>query len=189
MVEIILASASPRRQELLKKIVDDFICIAPDVDETFDETLEPKKISEYLATIKCAAVAEKYPDSLVIGCDTLVYYKDRIMGKPTDRSDAKNMLMSLSGNIHHVITGVCMIYRDKTYIIHSQTDVRFKNLSENEIEKYLDSDEPYDKAGAYGIQGYGNFFVEAYYGDYFNVVGLPVDDTRQLLMQVTNGFM
>lgn len=178
---VILASSSPRRHELLKQIVDDFLCISPNVEETYDQSWKAEEIAEHLAKIKCKSVAENNSDSLVIGCDTVVHIDGEILGKPKDKSDAKRMLGMLSGNIHQVITGVCVAYRGQLYCIHDKTEVEFFSLSDKIIDEYIATGEPYDKAGAYGIQGYGKKLIKKYIGDYYNVMGLPLADTKKLL--------
>lgn len=183
-VKIVLASASPRRRELLRSIADDFLCISPDVDEVYDGSLPPEKIAMYLAKIKCEAVAKNYPDYAVIGSDTVVHLDGEILGKPIDKEDAKRMMRLLSGKIHDVITGVCLAYDGKIHLIHSITKVEFKHLSNSVIERYVATSEPFDKAGGYGIQGQAKEFVQGFSGDFNNVVGFPLDQVSKLLCEV-----
>ncbi len=178
---LILASASPRRRELIT-LIDKNVKIHPsDVDETLPEGIPSESAPEFLAVKKAKSVAEIYPDDTVIGSDTSVIIEGEILGKPRNREDAKRMLLQLSGKVHKVITG-CAIFKSGRSISFSEvTEVRFHPLSEREIEDYLDTDEPFDKAGAYGIQGYGSLLVEGINGDYFNVVGLPVSRLAKVL--------
>ncbi len=183
-MEIILASASPRRQELLKFIFPQFKICPSDVDETLPAGLSAQKCAEFLAEKKAKKVYEQFPDSMAIGCDTIVVYEDKILGKPHDKEDAFNMLSLLSGKIHKVITGVCIYYGKKVEVFSELTEVEFYPLSETEINRYIETEEPFDKAGAYGIQGKGALFVKGICGDYFNVVGLPVSRLKKELDKI-----
>lgn len=178
---IILASASPRRKELIHLISDDVTVQPSDVDETVPEGMDCDAVPEFLAVKKAAAVAKQFPDDTVIGCDTSVIVDDIILGKPTDREDAKRMLGMLSGKSHKVITGCAVFKSGRSASFSEVTSVRFHPLTEAEIEWYLNTNEPFDKAGAYGIQGYGSLLIEGINGDYFNVVGLPVSKLNRLL--------
>ncbi len=173
-MKVILASASPRRQELLKNIFKEFEIIPADVDESIDKNIIAEDAAQFLAEKKAKFISEKYPDSLIIGSDTTVVLDDLILGKPADYNDAKKMLELLSGKTHKVITGVSLYIGEKSLSFSEETEVVFFKLSENEIETYLKTDEWKDKAGAYGIQGAAGLFVEKINGDYNNVVGLPV---------------
>ena len=174
MSKIILASKSPRRQELLKTITEDFICIPSEAEEIIPDNIETEEVSTYLATLKATDIYSSNKDSIVIGCDTVVINDNKILGKPIDLEDAFNMIKSLSGKTHKVITGCCIIYNEKEYTFKSVTEVEFYQLTDEEINQYISTDEPYDKAGAYGIQGRASLFVKSIKGDYFNVVGLPI---------------
>lgn len=180
-MNIILASASPRRRELMKMITDDFTAVSADVDETIPENMRPLKVSEYLAQIKAESVRENFPHDIVIGCDTTVICGDMILGKPKDKSECHEFMRMLSGRTHQVATGCCIISPDKIKSFTEITDVTFRRLSDEEIEKYISTAEPYDKAGGYGIQGRGSLLIEKINGDYFNVVGLPVSELNQQL--------
>lgn len=178
---IVLASASPRRQELIKLISEEIKVHPSDVDETIPRGISAEAAPEFLAVKKAAAVAKEYPDDTVIGSDTSVIVDGIILGKPIDREDAKRMLQLLSGKTHKVITG-CAIFKGGRSISFSEvTEVKFHTLSDREIEEYLDREEYKDKAGAYGIQGYASLLIEGINGDYFNVVGLPVSRLNRLL--------
>ena len=170
---IILASKSPRRQELLKLITDDFEIKTADVDETLPQGINPADAVLYLSAIKARPFAGQ-SDDIIIGADTVVALDGMILGKPADREDAKNMLRALSGKTHSVFTGVTLIKgaTERSFFVESK--VKFYALSEQEIADYAASGECDDKAGAYGIQGKGSLLVEQIEGDYFNIVGLPV---------------
>lgn len=169
---IILASQSPRRQELLKLITSDFEIKVSNVDETLPDKITPKEAVMYLSKIK----AEPFADSndIVIGADTVVALDGKILGKPKSEENAKEMLRFLSGRTHSVFTGVTLASDKKTKTFAVETKVKFFELTNEEIDAYIKTKEPFDKAGAYGIQGYGSLLVEKIDGDYFNVVGLPV---------------
>ena len=173
-MSLILASGSPRRQELLKLVTEDFAVCPVDVDETLPEGMPVEMAAAFLADKKAAAGAVLYPENIVLGCDTVVLLGDEIMGKPKDRDDAFRMLRALSGETHSVLTGVSLYLGKQTTVFTSETMVTFYPLTDAEIETYLETGEPFDKAGAYGIQGKGSLLVERIEGDYFNVVGLPV---------------
>lgn len=169
---IILASKSPRRKELLSLITTDFIIDSADVDETLPKNISPSDAVLYLSKIK--AQPFKNSGNIVIGADTVVALDGKILGKPKDFDDAFSMLKMLNGNTHSVFTGVTIIKDEKSTSFFVKTDVKMYNLSESEIEDYINSGESFDKAGSYAIQGKGSLLVEKIDGDYFNVVGLPV---------------
>ena len=180
-MKLILASASPRRRELLQKLGVPFEVIVSDCDETLPPDTPAERAAELLARRKAEAVAALYPEAVVIGADTTVVLGNTILGKPHDREECVQMLTALSGNTHRVITGAAFIVNGKTRSFSETTEVRFFALSPAEIAAYADSDEPYDKAGGYGIQGQGALLVEAICGDYCNVVGLPVARLARLM--------
>ena len=175
-MNIILASQSPRRKELLERMgVTDFKTISPDIDERAFDGLSPAELVETLSREKSAAVAERaHDEDIVIAADTVVALDGAILGKPEDETDAFKMLTLLSGVRHQVYTGVTVRRGGECVTEHEVTDVSFRELSEEEIERYIKTGEPMDKAGAYGIQGYGALLVEGISGDYYNVMGLPV---------------
>lgn len=173
-VKYVLASASPRRRELLGVAGLEFDVVVSNADEAVPEGISPEEAAVLTAEKKAEAVQTLCPDACVIGADTTVVLDGEVMGKPADRADAVRMLRMLSGREHYVLTGVCLLYKDKKVTFVQRTAVRFYELSEDEINDYVDSGEPMDKAGAYGIQGLGCKLVEGIEGDYFNVVGLPV---------------
>ena len=186
MSDIILASGSPRRQELLKFITEDFEICPVNAEETIPEGMPVQMAAAFLADMKASACAKLFPDKIIIGCDTIVIYNDEIMGKPENREDAFRMLRKLSGEVHSVLTGVSLYYNTQTTVFTTETRVEFYTLSDEEIYTYLDTGEPFDKAGAYGIQGKGSLLVRAIEGDYFNVVGLPVASLSRNLKQFEN---
>lgn len=174
MSEIILASASPRRRELLALAGVDFTVRVADVEEIIPENASPDEVVMSLARQKAQAVANERPDSIIIGSDTVVALDGAILGKPKDEEDAFRMLKTLSGRSHTVYTGVAIIHGEKINSFCEATEVVFNSLTDEEIRNYVATKEPMDKAGAYGIQGKGCVLVEKIVGDYFNVVGLPV---------------
>ena len=177
MKRIILASNSPRRKELLKKIGVQAEIMRADVDESSISDIPPERLVTELALLKATDVAKYFcGDTFVIGADTVVCLDGEVLGKPQNIEDAKRMLRLLSGNKHSVYTGYCVVHCKSGNMVskYEKTDVYFKELSDREIDAYIKTREPMDKAGAYGIQEKGSLFVEKIDGDYFNVVGLPV---------------
>lgn len=181
MSRFILASASPRRKEILANAGFSFEIIVSDADENITEDLSPEKTVEELAKRKAMAVLKDNEDAVVFGCDTVVAVDGKILGKPTDDEDAFNMLSMLSGKTHTVSTGVCICSKDKTEVFSNTTEVEFYELSEETIRSYIASGECSDKAGSYGIQGFGNVLVKEIKGDYFSVMGLPVSQSARVL--------
>lgn len=180
-MHIVLASASPRRQELLKQVGVSFVVVPSNVAEEVPEPVSPAALVEQLSLMKAHEVARKYPDEIVIGADTIVVVDNQVLGKPRDRNDAIDMLERLSGREHQVMTGVALVKGDRQLVGHEETTVRFNALERAQIERYVDSGEPMDKAGAYGIQGRAGGFISGIQGDYFNVVGLPLSRTVRML--------
>ena len=185
-MRIILASKSPRRRELLREIVENFDIITKDVDETLPDGVHPREGVEILALRKGEAVAKEHPNALVISSDTLVELFGVPLGKPRDREDAIDMLTRLSGRAHNVHTGVAVHYQGKSYSGVASTAVYFRELCGEEITEYVDSGDPMDKAGAYGIQSGGGKFVEKTVGDFDTVVGLSVPLTKKLIYEAEN---
>lgn len=174
MKNIILASASPRRRELLSLAGIDFTVQTSNAKEETAPGLTPDETVKQLAKIKAYAVAEKNPNKVVIGADTVVAAEGKILGKPKTREEAYDMLKSLSGKTHYVYTGVCILKDNAKTVFAEETEVTFYELSDDEIYAYIDTGDCFDKAGAYGIQSGGCTLVKKISGDYFNVVGLPV---------------
>ncbi len=175
MKQLILASKSPRRKELLEKCGIPFSVDVADIDESICETNPLTSEIENLAFRKAKTVLERHPDSVVIGSDTIVVLNNEVLGKPKDRADARRMLEGLSGTTHQVITGLCILSCNRQYISHTVSDVTFSPLSEEEIEDYIASGEADDKAGAYGIQGLAGKFISNIDGDYYSIMGLPLN--------------
>ena len=174
-MDIILASKSPRRKELLKLIFDEFTIKTANADEKTEYT-HPEKIVCDLARKKALALGgENINNSLVISADTLVFLDGKPLGKPANESDAKRMLRLLSGRTHEVLTGFCLRKNDKLFTDFDKTLVTFSEISEKEIDDYIKTKDPMDKAGSYGIQGPASKFIRKIDGCYFNVVGLPVN--------------
>lgn len=171
---LILASKSPRRIELLKLADFCFEVIPAVSEEKTDPAMSPCDIVVSLACQKASEIAENHKEDVIIGADTIVVCNEEIMGKPKDRNDAFKMLRKLSGRTHSVYTGVCIQNGSKQHTFYEETKVEFYPLSDEEINVYIDSGEPMDKAGAYGIQGKGSLLVRKIDGDYLNVVGLPL---------------
>jgi len=173
---IILASASPRRQELLANLGLEFEVKVSEVDETLDENMPAAQQVEKLAERKASVVAAQSTKGLVIGADTLVVLGGKPLGKPADREEAVQMLKSLQGRSHEVFTGLAVIdaATGQSVVTHQATAVRFKPLSSEQIQRYVDTGEPMGKAGAYAVQGKASIFIDSIRGCYFNVVGLPV---------------
>jgi septum formation protein len=182
---LILASKSPRRSELLKQAGLAFSVIPSDFDESTVALSNPDSYVITLAESKALDISDKHPSAWVIGADTIVLIDSIILGKPDSIEDARDMLRRLSGKTHQVLTGYCISCRAKGrfFLETVKTDVHFKKLNEAEIEWYLQTGEPFDKAGAYAIQGIGTFLVKSINGSYTNVVGLPVCEVLEHLIR------
>jgi len=185
MQTIILASQSPRRKYLLEQAGLIFKIHPSQIDETQFKNMPPATHVKQLALAKAEVVAKMNPDRWVIGADTIVFINDSILEKPTSRDNARRMLQALNGQIHQVYTGfaICHYQQNHRHVDYVKTDVQFKMLSDSEIKWYLNTDEPYDKAGAYAIQGLGASLIKKINGSYTNVVGLPVCEVMQHLME------
>lgn len=183
--EIILASQSPRRKELLGKLGLPFQAVASDVDELFEE--RPESVQQYvlnLAIEKAQAVAHKAPAKVVIGADTIVSYNGQVFPKPYDDEEAKQFLQTLSGKTHVVITAVAIVKDGETHTFISETRVTFYELTNDLMSAYIRSGDPFDKAGAYGIQSGGALFVKEIQGDYYAVMGLPIAKLAETLQRL-----
>ena len=185
MAPIVLASASPRRQELLQRMgITEFDIRVPEAEETYPEGLSPRQIVEYISREKAdAAVKLCGADEIVITADTMVFLDDARLGKPTDEADALRMLTALQGRHHTVCTGVTVRQGDHTVTESEETEVIFRPATQRELLAYIATGEPMDKAGAYGIQGKGSLLVEGIRGDFFNVMGLPLLRLSRMLEQ------
>lgn len=184
-MQLILASSSPRRRELLEREGVVFEVVSSPAEESHDASLKPEVLCEHNAALKARAVAALHQDAVVIGADTLVFIDDEPLGKPKGMDEARAMLRKLSGRRHHVCTGVCVIHSDgKEECFHGDTLVKFRELSDEEIDAYFSLVNPLDKAGAYGIQEHGDRIVEGIEGDFDNVMGLPVSMVIDVLRAI-----
>ena len=179
---IILASKSPRRQELLGRLGLDFTVMTEDIDETMDPAIPLEREILRVSEAKARAVQDRVrPDDLIISADTVVCVDGRRLGKPADEKEAKAMLRLLSGRTHTVVSGLCVLRGERCETAAVHTAIHFRPLSEREIDAYIASGEPMDKAGAYGIQGLAAIFVDKLDGDYYNVMGLPLCKLAEML--------
>lgn len=182
MKYIILASASPRRKEILE-LADLKFDIMPSNAQEITTKTAPNEVVMELASIKAKDIYEKSEkQSMIVGADTVVAYQGQILGKPTDEADAKRMLTMLSGQTHEVYTGVCVIEDEKIKTFYEETKVTFYEISDEQIDRYIKTGEPMDKAGSYGIQGKAAVFIKGIEGDYYNVVGFPI---ARFLQEIT----
>ena len=182
MQRIVLASQSPRRKQLLEWAEVPFEIIVHSTDESFPPTLTPAEAAMHIARQKAIVVLEDAPGAIVIGADTIVVLDGEIIGKPTDRENAIDILTRLSGNKHEVITAVCIVKQGKEILFCDRTDVEFHELTREQISFYVDKYKPYDKAGAYAIQEWiGVTGIKTINGDFYNVMGLPVSRVVQAL--------
>lgn len=182
MDKIILASGSPRRKQLLEAAHIDFEVMVADVDETPPQGMAGHEVPVHLAHKKAVAIGRNFPDRLVLGADTVVLLDDDILNKPKDEADAMAMLARLSGRMHRVVTGVCLLQNDRADVFSVVTEVYFRSLTAAQISFYVATYKPLDKAGAYAIQEYiGMIGIEKINGDYYNVMGLPVGDVVKRL--------
>jgi len=174
--KVVLASKSPRRQYLLEEIGIPFEVRTKDTDESYPDDLKKQDIAEYLAKKKADAMVSDMADNeVIIAADTIVWVNGQILGKPANKEEAVNMLKQISNNTHNVYTGVCIKSKSKEVLFRSTTKVTFRELTNDEIELYIENYKPYDKAGAYGIQEWiGYIGIEYIEGSYYNVMGLPV---------------
>jgi len=178
--KIILASTSPRRKELLGEETE-FVSINPKLDENKIEIDNPKVLVLVSAYLKAWSVFKDHPDDTVIGADTVVVLENRILGKPHSRDEAFDYLRQLSGKTHYVLTGYAVLNSEHKIVNVCKSDVTFKTLSDEDIQKYLNTGEYTDKAGAYAIQGEGRALIESYHGSLKNIIGLPVEEIKSLI--------
>lgn len=184
MQNLILASSSPRRKELLENLRLTFTISSSEVDESFDPQLSPEDVVMDLAERKAKVIFQENPQAIVLGSDTIVVAEGQILGKPADETEAVSMLKMLSGKQHEVYTGVAILSANGSTRFYEKTEVWFWELTDEEIHSYVQSGEPLDKAGAYGIQGHGSMLVKKIDGDYYAVVGLPVARTYRELKRL-----
>ena len=178
---LILASSSPRRKELLSLLKIPFDIIVSDIDESINLENDLDKEIENLSYKKAYAVFKDHQDSIVIGSDTIVILNNKVLGKPKDKEEAKEMLRSLQDNTHTVLTAVTIISKDKYDTFSIKADVTFNHMDEEEIEEYVNTNEPLDKAGSYAIQGDGAKYIKQVNGDYYAVIGLPISEVYNRL--------
>jgi len=185
--KIILASKSPRRQELLRQMDLDFSIVLKEVDESYPEELSPEEVAVYIAEKKAKAYDGTLTNEAVLTADTIVCIDGLILGKPENSAHAVEMLKRLSGRVHKVITGVCILYKQQYNLFHDVSEVFFRKLTDEEIINYVDKYQPMDKAGAYGIQEWvGITAIQRIEGSYTNVVGLPTEKVYQQLLRLKN---
>ncbi len=177
----ILASKSPRRIELLQRLIPEFEIVPSTVEEIIPKNKSFSEIACDIAEQKVKNVGKNYLNEVILGFDTIVVVDDKIFGKPKSRNDAIEMLKALSGKKHLVITGCAVKYKDQIDKFYQQATVNFANLSIEEIETYIETGEPFDKAGAYGIQGFGARYIKSIEGDFYAVMGLPISKLYQYL--------
>lgn len=193
MMKLILASGSPRRREILKDMGMEFAVNVPNIEEKFIQYLSPEENAVENAIRKAKIVAQKVSDSILIGADTVVALGDVIFNKPKDEKDAMRMLEQLSGKTHRVITGLAFIVVIDGKIVEEVKDymvtwVKMKSIPNEEIERYVKENSPFDKAGSYAIQEIGDSFVEGIEGDFYNVVGLPKERVTEILSELTKRY-
>ena len=187
-MNVILASQSPRRKELLGLFSIPFTIRVADIDETMDPHKPPFDEVARVSRLKALAVTRE-PEDLVIAADTIVVCNGQVLGKPADEADARRMLKLLSGRDHQVMTGMCVLRGSREVICTEVTDIHFRPLTDREIDRYIATKEPMDKAGSYGIQGGAALFAEKMAGDYYNVMGLPVCRLGQILKDLAPDLM
>lgn len=190
-LKLVLASTSPRREEILKQLNLKFTIVPSKINEENFNNNDPIELVENLALEKAKSISELVEDAIIIAADTVVVKDDQILGKPADESEAKDMLRQLRSNQHQVITGVAVLNSQtkKNYVEHNITDVTMTAISEDEINNYVSTGEPLDKAGSYAIQGFGGLFIEEIRGSYYSVMGLPIHQLAKLLNKFNYGIL
>lgn len=190
-LKLVLASASPRREEILEQLDLKFTIVPSKIDESNFDNSNPVELVKILAEKKAASVSGLVEDALIIAADTVVVYNDQILGKPAGKYEARKMLKQLSSDQHQVITGVAVLNSQtgESHIDYNITDVKMTAISDREIENYVETGEPLDKAGAYAIQGFGGLFVEEIKGSYYSVMGLPIHLLSRLLDKFNYGIL
>ena len=179
----ILASQSPRRKELLQRILPEFKIVPAEIDEKVNKDDTPIEYVQKMARKKAQQIAKDHPDEIIIGCDTIVALDNKILGKPVSREDGFSMLSELSGKTHDVYTSIVLLKKNQELATTVPAKVEFYELSDQEINCYLETDEYVDKAGAYGIQGQGALFVKQIEGDYYAIMGLPIASLYRMLQE------
>ncbi|MGI6607816.1 MAG: Maf family protein [Erysipelotrichaceae bacterium] len=181
MKKLILASKSPRRKELLELLGFDFDVVVSDVNETVSENLSIEEMVKALAYQKAIAVFETHPDNIVLGSDTVVVVDNEILGKPKNAKQAKEMMLKIKNREHQVITGVAILSKQEKIVFSNTSVVHFNDIEEKEIDKYIKTSEPYDKAGGYAIQGWAARYISSIEGNYYTIMGLPLDKVFESL--------
>ncbi len=184
MVKFLLASASPRRIELLKRLIYDFEVYSPDIDESFDPDKTIEENTLHIARLKGEKALSLFPEHVIISADTVIFHDNRVLGKPKDWEEAKRYLSKLQNDTHKVLTGLSIIYGKKHYSYLSVSHLTFAPITEEKIEKYLSSGEYADKAGAYAIQGDFSVYIDKINGDYTGIMGLPLSPLRKGLSEL-----
>jgi septum formation protein len=189
--KLVLASSSPRREDILKQLKLKFTIVPGKIDESKYTETDPEKLVKKLALEKAKSVSDLVEDALIIAADTVVVYENEILGKPEDSEEAKEQLKLLSGKEHQVMTGIAVLSSEtgELYVENNITFVKMLNISDEKIEKYVNTGEPLDKAGSYGIQGFGGLFVEGIKGSYYSVVGLPIHQLAEILDKFNYGIL
>ncbi|PTW02736.1 septum formation protein [Halanaerobium saccharolyticum] len=190
-LKLVLASASPRREEILTQLNLKFTIVPSKIDESAFDHSDPVELVKVLAEKKASSVSKLVEDALIIAADTVVVHNDQILGKPGNKFEARKMLKQLSSDKHQVITGVAVLNSrtGESYLDYNITEVKMTALSESEIENYVETGEPLDKAGAYAIQGFGGLFVEEIKGSYYSVMGLPIHQLADLMDKFNYGIL
>jgi septum formation protein len=190
-LKLVLASSSPRREEILEQLNLKFTIVPSKIDEENFKSSDPVELVKLLAAEKAKSVSNLVEDAIIIAADTVVVHKDQILGKPSGKLEAKKMLKKLSSDQHQVITGIAVLNSSsgESYLDHNITEVKMTALSEQEINSYVDTGEPLDKAGSYAIQGFGGLFVEEIRGSYYSVMGLPIHQLAKLLDKFNYGIL
>jgi septum formation protein len=190
-LKLVLASSSPRREEILEQLNLKFTIVPSKIDEDNFDSSDPVELVRKLAEEKARSVSQLVEDAIIIAADTVVVHNDQILGKPSGKLDAKKMLKKLSSDQHQVITGVAVLNSSsgKSYVDYNITEVKMTALTEQEINNYVDTGEPLDKAGSYAIQGFGGLFVEEIKGSYYSVMGLPIHQLAKLLDKFNYGIL
>lgn len=190
-LKLVLASSSPRREEILEQLNLKFTIVPSKIDEENFKSSDPVELVKLLAAEKAKSVSNLVEDAIIIAADTVVVHNDQILGKPNGKLDAKKMLKKLSADQHQVITGIAVLNSSsgESHLDHNITEVKMTALSEQEINSYVDKGEPLDKAGSYAIQGFGGLFVEEIRGSYYSVMGLPIHQLAKLLDKFNYGIL
>lgn len=182
--KIVLASNSPRRIAIFEMLNIPFIQVSPEVSEKKKDEASPEKTAIERALMKAKSVSDKFPENPIIGIDTIVIIDHKVLGKPEDEDDARRMLRMLSGRLHSVVSAIGLVNNGQYTTTYDKTFVRFRNISDEEIINYIKTGEPMDKAGAYAVQGKGAIFIEEIFGDFYNIMGIPITKLYSILIDI-----